>query len=491
VVIIFTIQSKYFPGKNDKIKKEKQGGAKELDFRTQVIMFNQKHNLISDGNRLLVACSGGADSVALLTFLKQQKDTLGITLGCVHANHGLRAEESDEDERFVEMLCRELNIPFHAKTLPIRDILEHEKGNLQDICRRERYGFFELVMQQHGYDKLAVAHHADDQVESVIMGLTRGTRTSGMLSKRNFAIGELIRPFLSVTRKQIEHFLAEQNHTYREDSSNQKDSYMRNRFRHHIVPLLQEENPNVAAVVAKWAFQQQHDEQLLQRLAVKEFEEIKVFSTSHSISIDLGPFQDIEPALQKRVVLLLLNYLYPYEKLWLSHSLVDQIHNQCLERNGSSEIHLPKGRKCIRHYSKMHFSFEEEVLTQSNFPIMLVVGKWESIGLDLKIKVIKREDSVSNDDGWYVTLEESELPIQARGRKSGDRLLLKGMKEPKRLSRLLIDEKVPRHMRDSIQLLETQQGEILGVPGIRLGSRFTKQPHAGWTHKLMIEKVSD
>jgi len=462
-----------------------------LDFRTQISMFNQKHNLISDGNRLLVACSGGADSVALLTFLQQQKETLGITLGCVHANHGLRAEESDDDERFVELMCRELDIPFHTKTLPIREILEREKGNLQDICRSERYKFFELVMQQGGYDKLVVAHHADDQVESVFMGLTRGTRTSGISPKRDFGTGEIIRPFLSVTRKQLEQYLTEQDYTYREDSSNQKDTYMRNRFRHHIVPLLQEENPNVAAVIAKWTHQQQQDEQLLQRMAVKEFEKIKISTTNQYLSIDLEPFQDIESALQKRVVLLLLNYLYPYENLWLSHSLVDQIHNQCLERDGSSEIHLPKGGKCYRHYSEMHFSFEEEVLTQPIFPIMLVVGKWELIGLGLRIKVIKREDSVSNDDGWYVTLEESELPIQVRGRQSGDRLLQKGMKEPKRLSRLLIDEKVPRHARDSIQLLETRQGEILAVPGIRLGSRFTKQPHDGWTHKLLIEKVSD
>ena len=137
------------------------------------MMYIQNYQLISSRDRLLVACSGGADSIALLTFLNQQKDFLGIEIGCIHANHGLRGEESDEDERFVEVLCHNLNISFHRKKLPINDILIRENGNLQDICRRERYHFFEEVMKKSKYNKLAVAHHADDQVESVLMGLTR------------------------------------------------------------------------------------------------------------------------------------------------------------------------------------------------------------------------------------------------------------------------------------------------------------------------------
>ena len=438
--------------------------------------------------RLLVACSGGADSVALLTFLNKHKESLRIELGCIHANHGLRGEESEEDERFVKALSLSLDIPLYSKTLPIQDILGREKGNLQDVCRRERYTFFEDVMQQEGYDKLVVAHHADDQLESVLMGVTRGTKSTGMSPKREFGMGELIRPMLSVTRKQIERFLNEEHHTYREDSSNKKDTYTRNRFRHHIVPLIQEENPNIAAVINQWTEQQQQQENLLKKLATIEFEKIINPISNHAMSINLQDFRGIEVALQKRVILLLLNYLYPEEKLWLSHSLVSQIHNQCLESDGSNEIHLPKGGKVIRHYSTMLFSLEEDVLTQSFFPIILDVGEWVPLGINSRLKVCSRVDNVSYNDGWYVTLDENELPIQVRGRKPGDRLYLKGMKESKRLSRLLIDEKVPRHTRDSIHVLETQQGEIIGVPEIRMGSRFTKQPHDGWTHRLVIEK---
>jgi tRNA(Ile)-lysidine synthetase-like protein len=461
-----------------------------LGFREEILTYNQRHRLISEGDRLLVACSGGADSIALLTFLHKQKDSLSIELGCIHANHGLRGKESDEDERFVRDLCDSWNIPFHSKTLAINDILLHENGNLQDVCRRERYHFFEQVMEESQYNKLAVAHHADDQVESVFMGLTRGTRSNGMYAKRSFGKYELIRPLLSVTRKQIEQYLNEQHYTYREDSSNKKDTYTRNRFRHHIVPLVQEENPNVAAAITKWTHQQQQDEQLLHKLAMVEYEKIILSSDSQSLSIDLLQFQGIEVALQKRVVLLLLNYLYPNESLWLSHSLIEQVHSQCLERDGSSEIHLPDGRKGFRHYSTMLFSFEEANTAIPATERTVVIGEWVSVGMDLRIKMINREDEMNMDDGWYVTLNLSELPIHVRGRQPGDRLLLKGMKEPKRLSRLMIDEKVPRHTRKGVQLLETHQREIIGVPGVRLGSRFTKQPHEGWTHQFMIEKES-
>ncbi|HSO59016.1 MAG TPA: tRNA lysidine(34) synthetase TilS [Paenisporosarcina sp.] len=461
-----------------------------MGFREEVLTYNQRHQLISEGDRLLVACSGGADSIALLTFLHQQKDFFAIEVGCIHANHGLRGKESDEDECFVKNLCDSWNIKFYSKTLPIQNLLLQGNGNLQDICRRERYHYFDQVMEESNYNKLAVAHHADDQVESVFMGLTRGTRSNGMYAKRNIGNAELIRPLLSVTRKQIEHFLNEQHYTYREDSSNKKDTYTRNRFRHHIVPLVQEENPNVAVAITKWTHQQQQDEQLLNKLSMREYKKIILSSDTHALSIDLLQFQGIEVALQKRVVLLLLNYLYPKESLWLSHSLIEQVHSQCLENDGSSEIHLPNGRKGFRHYSTMLFSLNDVNSATPATESVVVMGQWVTVGLNLRIKMINREEAINMDYGWYVTLNPSELPILVRGRQPGDRLLLKGMKEPKRLSRLMIDEKVPRHTRQAVQLLETHKREIIGVPGVRLGSRFTKQPHEGWTHQVMIEKES-
>lgn len=457
-------------------------------FRLDVLNYIKKHHLINKKDRLLVACSGGADSVALLTFLWNERKSLDIELACVHANHGLRGLESDADEEYVKQLCAELNIPFFYRTLTIQQIVEETKGNIQDICRQERYMYFEEIMEKHDYTTLAVAHHADDQAETILMGLTRGSKADGMPTKRTFANGQLIRPFLSVTRDHIEEYLMIYQVSYREDSSNKKDTYTRNRIRHHILPLLQAENPSATIQMARWAEQQQLESAFLETLAQKECEKIILKNSDSSFEVDLQRFQSVPTALQKRVILLLLNYLYPKQNMWFSQSLIDQIHDQCLERDGSKEIALPNGGKVRRQYSMMLFSFPQEGLQIDVTLREVMFGQWVDVGYDTRMRLEKRqEEELEFDGAWYITLNEKEMPLSLRPKKDGDRLLLQGMTDPKRVSRILIDEKVSRFDRDSFLVLVTKDDELLGLPGLRLGYRFSKTPPAGWTHRIVIE----
>lgn len=460
-----------------------------MDFRLKVLADIAKYQLIQDNDRLLVACSGGADSIALLTFLWNERKVLNIQVGCVHANHGLRGHESDTDEVFVEQICEDLKIPFFSRNLPIQKLVGEEKGNLQDICRRERYLFFEEVMVEDRYNKLVVAHHADDQAETVLMGLTKGSNANGMPLIREFGSGELIRPFLFVTRHYIENYLRDQHRVYREDSSNNKDTYTRNRFRHHILPLLMAENNTATMKISEWAMQKQLEDQLLASLAKEEFEKVVMSKSKEYLEVDLKKFQDTPVALQKRIVLLLLNYLYPKQNMWLGQSLIDQIHGQCLEHDGSKEIALPNGGKVRRQYSMMLFSFpEESYLIKENLK-EVKLGRWVSVGYDTHMLVEKKEDiEQAIEEAWYIVLEEEELPLRMRQKLVGDRFLLQGMSKPKRVSRVLIDEKIPRFERDDCLLLVTSNQEILGVPAVRLGFRFTKQPPPGWTHRLLIQR---
>ncbi|MET0786374.1 MAG: tRNA lysidine(34) synthetase TilS [Paenisporosarcina sp.] len=457
-------------------------------FRLEVLNYINKHQLISENDRLLVACSGGADSVALLTFLWNERNILGIELACIHANHGLRGFESDADEDYVKQLCGELKIPFFHRTLAIQQLVEETKGNVQDICRQERYKYFKEMMGKHDYTKLAVAHHADDQSETIVMGLTRGSKANGMPIKRRFGNGELIRPFLSVTRNHIEDYLNVHQVSFREDSSNNKDTYTRNRIRHHILPLLQAENPNATTHMALWAEQQQLENSFLEILAEKECEEIIVNNSTSSIEVDLQRFQSVPTALQKRVILLLLNYLYPKQNMWFSQSLIDQIHDQCLEQDGSKEIALPNGGKVRRQYSMMLFSFPQEGLHDHVVLKEVMLGQWMDVGYDTRMRIEeKQEEELECDGAWYITLNQKEIPLSLRPKKDGDRLLLHGMTNPKRVSRIMIDEKVSRFNRDSYLVLVTKEDELLGLPGLRLGYRFSKTPPVGWTHRIVIE----
>ncbi|MDX1807851.1 MAG: tRNA lysidine(34) synthetase TilS, partial [Paenisporosarcina sp.] len=445
-----------------------------MDFRLEVLSYIDKHRLINEKDRLLVACSGGADSVALLLFLWNERKVLGIEIACIHANHGLRGTESDEDEDYVKQLCSELKIPFYHRTLAIQQLVKETKGNVQDICRQERYTYFKEIMEKHDYTTLAVAHHSDDQAETIIMRLTRGSKAIGMPIKRAFGSRKLIRPFLSVTRAHIENYLSVQQVSYREDSSNKKDTYTRNRIRHHILPLLQAENPSATTHMAQWAENQQLENTFLETLAEKECEEIIVKKFGSSFEVDLHRFQSIPTALQKRVILLLLNYLYPKQNMWFSQSLIDQIHDQCLEHDGSKEIALPNGGKVRRQYSMMLFSFPQEGL-QNDLPLQEVMfGQWMDVGYDTRMRLEERQEEELDFDGaWYITLHQKEMPLSLRPKKDGDRLLLQGMTDSKRVSRMMIDEKVSRFHRDSYLVLVTKEEELLGLPGLRLGYRFS------------------
>ena len=166
----------------------------------------QQMNLIAPGDHLLIACSGGVDSMALLHYLHKESVKLHIKISCVHVDHMLRGAVSKEDLQFVERYCLEQGIPFYGKSIPIASIVQQEGGNVQAICRRERYQYFKEILQQIGASKLVTAHHADDQLESVLMALTTKRSTNGLAgihAIRSFGRFTIIRPFLTVTKQYL------------------------------------------------------------------------------------------------------------------------------------------------------------------------------------------------------------------------------------------------------------------------------------------------
>ena len=179
-------------------------------FEQKVKSYIDAKQLIAPKDHLLVACSGGVDSIGLLHFLHNYKEQLGFTLSCVHVDHMLRGEVSKEDMRFVAQLCQHYEIPFYGKSIDIPRLLQEEGGNSQALCRRERYQYFQKVMEEIGATTIVTAHHADDQVESMLMSLTKNSAIKGLAGiypKRSFYSGKLIRPFLAVTKDEIRGYL--------------------------------------------------------------------------------------------------------------------------------------------------------------------------------------------------------------------------------------------------------------------------------------------
>lgn len=212
-----------------------------------VRQLQQYTQCIERGDRLLIACSGGIDSMALLHYFDEEKERLHIEVAAVYVDHMLRGEQSKEDGEFVAQFCRARGIPFYTKAIAIADIVAETGDNVQNVCRLKRYEYFEELMAQH--TKLVTAHHADDQLETMLMAMTKGSSVaalSGIRVRRPFAQGEMVRPFLFVTRAQIELYMNERGLLHREDPSNAKLVYTRNRVRHTVTPLLRQENEHVA-----------------------------------------------------------------------------------------------------------------------------------------------------------------------------------------------------------------------------------------------------
>lgn len=447
-------------------------------FIIKVKKYIEQHQLIQSGNRLLLACSGGVDSVAAVLTFHELKEFYNIELGIVHTDHQLRGEESAEDMEFVKQLANRLGIPFYGATLAVPSRVEAEGGNVQVICREERYAYFHEIMQQEHFDKLVLGHHADDQVETVVMSLVRGALTSsptGIPQIRPFSDGSIIRPFLSVTKEEIIGYVQVQEQSFRHDSSNDKHTYTRNRLRHTVVPLLRQENMHVADSIRSFVEKQQQDDIFLQQLAKEKFDQLVTMKSKSRFLLDTKEFGEIPVALQRRVILILLKYLYDSSNTLLNNRLVESILTACNEQDGNTVIHLPKGFFLKRHYSQVQFSS----YPIQSLPIqtqLIEEDCWSAVGAGYSIYLTRNlNEQVPSDEKWFIQLENDSLPLSIRTRVEGDRIHLKGMSTSKKVSRLFIDEKIPIEERAVWPILVSAKNDIMAVIGLRYGLQFEKK----------------
>ncbi|MCG7346237.1 tRNA lysidine(34) synthetase TilS [Sporosarcina sp. ACRSL] len=453
-------------------------------FEKKILDFIHKETLVAQGQRVLVACSGGVDSVALLLFMALSREKLRIELAAVHVDHMLRGKESADDGKFVKGICDGLGIPFYGGNVPVPSILHEEGGNVQDICRTGRYTFFNEVMRTENYDVLATAHHAEDQLETVLMQLSKGSVPLGIPVKRETDYGTVIRPFLPAMKDELISYVKEQGAHFREDPSNESDAYLRNRLRHHVAPIILSENPSAAVNVVKMTAGLQEDGALLDSLAKEHFSSIVTFDEDGLPSFPTNRFSSMHTALQKRFIPLLLKYIYYGEGIPVEYNaaLLNQMHHHLSTSEGNVTISLPKGFRFVREYGTV--SIVKNVQNPDISPKMLRKGEWTSWG-----QMLLCWDDADTEDGeaterMYFDLPDSDLPLYVRGRMEGDRILLPGMVQPKRLSRLFIDEKIGAEKRCTLPVVTTAQGEICAIPGVRYGIQFKKSERETYIFKV-------
>ena len=457
----------------------------------RVLAYIKQHQLIVKGDKLLVACSGGVDSMALLSFLYRFKSYFQIELAAVHVDHMLRGSASDEDRRFVEETCRNWGVPVFSCAIPIASFLQEEGGNSQAVCRRERYRFFEQVLCEHKFDKLVTAHHADDQLESMLMALTKASSLNGlkgMLPKRAFGQHFIIRPFLAVTKDEIREYLHNEQLTYREDASNQKDGYTRNRFRHHVVPLLKQENQAVSKHAVEIGQQLADDDLYLMGLAKKRFSELFEKKAQNCYKVKVSSFQNEPLALQRRLILILLNYLYNDSNTIQSYTLCTTILTLFETSEGSRSLDLPENFIARRQYEIIVFEQKQQSTPMDKQQIAL--NEWMALG-NMRIFVGQLascdETILTRYRSYYFSTTEIAFPMYVRTLKPGDRIALLGMQHKKKVSRIFIDDKIPLAKRASWPLLVDAMDDLLAIVAVRTNNKFSSVKSSAHDFVLIVD----
>ncbi|MDY0943599.1 tRNA lysidine(34) synthetase TilS [Priestia megaterium] len=436
----------------------------------QVNNFMTKHQLLSAGSTVVVGISGGPDSLALLHFLWSLKEQKSLTIIAAHVDHMFRGKESKQDMEYVQNYCKQLNIKCEAKQIDVTSYQKERKLSSQVAARECRYTFFTHVMKKHKANLLALGHHGDDQVETMLMRMVRGSTMNGyagMQPKRPYGDGFIIRPFLAVTKEEINRYCELYGLTPRIDPSNEKDSYTRNRFRHYVLPFLKQENATVHEKFQQFSENLHEDQAYLEELTTDVMNKVMRKKLKNEILIDRDCFLRIRKPLQRRGIQLILNYLYKEIPPTLSSAHVDTLVGFCKSEKPSGTLDFPNGLRIIRSYNDCLFTFNEGNIEPYEF-IVPIPGVVElPNGHQLICEIHNKVEDIKGNDVFLLDEAHDLKSLKVRTRKNGDKMRVKGMKGHKKVKDIFIDEKIPLHFRDHWPVVEDSQGTILWLPGLK------------------------
>ncbi|WP_174734831.1 tRNA lysidine(34) synthetase TilS [Mesobacillus harenae] len=458
--------------------------------QSKVEAFLSKHSFKISGQSIAVGVSGGPDSLALLHYLWSIREKEQIKITAVHVDHMFRGQQSYEEAMFVKGFCNAREIPFEMKQINVPVYMKKTGKGTQEAARDCRYLFFEEVMKKMGCGYLALGHHGDDQIETIMMRLTRGSTglaRTGIQFSRPIDGGVLFRPLLCVSKEEIERYCDLNDLNPRRDPSNEQDTYSRNRFRHHVLPFLKQENPQVHQHFQRLSEDLTNDEIYLRELTVEAMNRVMV-KKNGKVTIQIEEFFKMPIPLQRRGIKLILNYLYHENPAFLSAIHIDNIFDLLCNSHPSGTLDFPSGLKITRDYGRCHFQMKHRPLEpycyEINKPGIITLSNGNSIKAEF---IDLYSNWQTHLDSYAVNLTEIPLPLIIRTRKNGDRMTLKGMSGSKKIKDIFIDQKVPLPLREEWPIVTDGTGEILWIPGLKKAHGREADDSAG--HKLLLTYI--
>ncbi|MBN2201956.1 tRNA lysidine(34) synthetase TilS [bacterium] len=444
-----------------------------MKFTDRFLSYCLTHRLVLPGDKILIAVSGGIDSVVLLDCFNGIRTDLDLTLAVAHVNHGLRGENADEDERFVGSLSESLGLPFFSEKADVSGFADRSGKSTEESARILRYRLLGEMMSRLNFARIAVGHHADDQAETILLNLLRGAGLRGARGMRP-QNGSLIRPLLFAGRRDIEKQVTERKLVFREDATNLDTRFRRNRVRRKIIPGLKRQFGRGAVTTLcrfgesageSWDFIEQESERAFSQAARP--------GPWGEIRLDILPFLHYFIVIRKGIISRIARELTD-EAAELDAAAYERVLSLA-ERSGS-------GRKVLlRNGIQVHRCGNQLIFLGSAAPGMCSVdiqaGEWASLDGGTRIRVSFHEGSVdpvmlkqTNSRNEFFDAEKVRPPLRLRYYRTGDRFSPLGMQAPKKVKRFFIDEKIPNCLRSRIPILTDADGPIW-IVGFRMDDR--------------------
>jgi tRNA(Ile)-lysidine synthase len=442
--------------------------------------FIKDHQLIGSYSKLLLAVSGGVDSMVLMHLMQ----SLSFKFHVAHCNFGLRGSESDEDENFVKSIAQKSNVTFHVKKFDTKNFAESNGMGIQEAARVLRYKWFDQLDEENGYDYIVTAHHADDLAETVLLNITRGTGIAGLhgiLSRR----GKIIRPLLFAKRNEVEAFASEEKIEFREDSSNSDLKYSRNIIRQKVIPVLKELNPALVDSISKHAEIVTDVESILDHYC-------KNFLSSSNVSHS----SDDEMLINSRELLaspgaryLLFRIIQPFG---FNPSVCSDIYRAITSRR-TGEVFYSSSHKVIHDRDRLIIqkvaliSDDEEYLIHTDDDGMLM--RFGSLDItkfpDTSLNNWLNKTDFGNKNVAVLDLDKISYPLTVRTWKQGDQFKPLGMNGKKLISDYYTDIKLPSHLKSKTYLV-LSGSDIVWVSGHRIDERYKVTSKTANTIKLKL-----
>jgi tRNA(Ile)-lysidine synthase len=468
----------------------KQRAKKLCAFEIRVRRTIQKHFMLNPGEHVLVAVSGGADSVALLLCLHKLASEFDLSLTIAHLNHRIRGPEGDEDEDFVRGLSAGLQLPFYSEAIEVKKQAVEGKHNLEEFARQKRYEFLRRTARRIGAQKIAVGHNLNDQAETILFRFIRGSGVEGLSAIHPVVDGLVIRPLLECSREAIVKYLKQKGADYRDDSTNKNMEHTRNRIRMELVPYLEKTlNPRLGETLAREAFLSRETWSFIEAEAKAALEGL-CRRVDNGISIELHGLETLHPALQKQVLRQALKECLGSLRGVTSRH-VDGILSLCGAGHSGGQIRISRQSVAVRQFDTLlltkqppqqlpSFSYRLDIPGECRIPEAGVVFRSKICSIP-DLKTIRSKSSTQ------AFLDPQALPqfLTIRSKEPGDRY---GGPGHRKVKKLLIDGKVPLLQRFDLPMVAAGK-DVVWIPGFRPARTCSARPES--QNCILVEMIRD